>query len=62
MSKITTAIAPFSIWIISLFAIVSICKVIGIQLPLIAGISSWDWLKAIFLIIELGSLLFEQLL
>jgi hypothetical protein len=59
MSKITTAIALLAIWLITVFAIVSICKVIGVQLPLIAGVSSWNWLKTIFLVVELGSLLLE---
>ncbi len=63
MTKITTAIALFAIWLISLlaiFAIFSICKVIGVDLPLIAGVSGWNWLKAIFLGVELGSLLLEN--
>jgi hypothetical protein len=62
MSKITTAIALIAIWLITLFAIVSICKVTGVELPLIAGVSSWNWLRGIFLVIELWSLLLESAL
>jgi hypothetical protein len=57
MSNSTTAIAIFSIWLVTITAIACICEIAGFPIPIINKPLSWDWVE---LIVKLCALLFDR--